>query len=68
MAKNYGVISLDIVISDDPNQKLLDWLRESIGHAFHLAAALKKIGDQHQGERTNMHIFQLDKIMCSCKT
>lgn len=39
--------NLDIVISDDASQKLLDWLRESINHSFHLAAALKKIGDRY---------------------
>ena len=39
--------NLDIVISDDTSQKLLDWLRESINHSFHLAAALKKIGEQY---------------------
>ncbi len=39
--------NLDIIVSDDPRQKLLDWLRESINYSFHLAAALKKIGDQY---------------------
>lgn len=38
---------LDIVISDDPGQKLLDWLRESINHSFHLPAALKRLGDRY---------------------
>lgn len=38
---------LDIVISDDANQKLLDWLRQSINHSFYLTAGLKKIGNQY---------------------
>lgn len=39
--------NLDIVISDDVGQKLLDWLRESFNHAFYLAAALKKLKDEY---------------------
>lgn len=39
--------NLDIVISDDAGQKLLDWLRESINHSFYLGAALKKVGDDY---------------------
>lgn len=42
-----AIDNLDIVVSDDANQKLLDWLRQSINHSFHLAAGLKKIGDQY---------------------
>jgi len=39
--------NLDIVVSDDPSHKLLEWLRESINHSFYLAAALKKINDDY---------------------
>jgi len=39
--------NLDIVVSDDPSHKLLEWLRESINHSFYLAAALKNINDDY---------------------
>ncbi len=42
-----SIDNLDIVISDDIGQKLLDWLRESINHSFYLTAALKKLKDEY---------------------
>jgi chromosome partitioning related protein ParA len=39
--------NLDIVISDDPNQNIMDWLRESFSHTFYLTAALKKVNDRY---------------------
>lgn len=39
--------NLDIVVSDDAQQKLLEWLRESINHSFYLAAGLKKVKDDY---------------------
>ncbi|MCF6256208.1 MAG: ParA family protein [Gammaproteobacteria bacterium] len=61
--------NLDIVLSDDPTQKLLEWLRESINHSFYLTAGLKKINDDYdyiiidsQGARG---IFQ-ESIIMSC--
>jgi len=61
--------NLDIIVSDDPSQKLLEWLRESINHSFYLAAALKKINDDYdyiiidsQGARG---IFQ-ESVILAC--
>lgn len=61
--------NLDIVVSDDPRQKLLDWLRESINHSFYLAAALKKVNNDYdyiiidsQGARG---VFQ-ESIILAC--
>ena len=42
-----SITNLDIVCSDDPKHKLLDWLRESLNHSFYLASALKKIKDTY---------------------
>lgn len=39
--------NLDIILSDDPNHKLIEWLRESVHHSFYLTAALKKIKDNY---------------------
>lgn len=61
--------NLDIVLSDDPGQRLLEWLRESINHSFYLAAGLKKVKDDYdyiiidsQGARG---IFQ-ESIILAC--
>ncbi|MCU7816015.1 MAG: ParA family protein [Candidatus Thiodiazotropha sp. (ex Rostrolucina anterorostrata)] len=39
--------NLDIVLSDDPHQKLLLWFRESSNNVYYLAAALKKLDDDY---------------------
>jgi chromosome partitioning related protein ParA len=38
---------LDIVLSDDPSGKLIDWFRESASNVYYLAAALKKLDDHY---------------------
>jgi chromosome partitioning related protein ParA len=41
--------NLDIVLSDDPHQKLVEWFRESANNVYYLAAALTRdnIGDKY---------------------
>jgi len=42
-----NINNLDIVISDDPNQKLVDWIKESANNIYYLAASIKKLNDQY---------------------
>jgi chromosome partitioning related protein ParA len=42
-----AIDNLDIVLSDDPGGKLIDWFRESASHVYYLAAALKKLDDDY---------------------
>jgi chromosome partitioning related protein ParA len=38
---------LDIVLSDDPAGKLIEWFRESANNVYYLAAALKRLDEQY---------------------
>ncbi len=42
-----NIDNLDIVLSDDPNQKLVDWIKESSNNVYYLAASLKKLNDRY---------------------
>ncbi len=46
ISKTY-IKNLDIVRSDDPNGKLLEWFRQSANNVYYLAASLKKLNDTY---------------------
>ncbi len=42
-----NITNLDVVVSNDPNQNLLYWLRESTQNVYFLKASLEKIRDRY---------------------
>jgi len=42
-----SINNLDIVLSDDPDNKLIDWFRASSNNIYYLLAAIKKLPDDY---------------------